>query len=464
MLSFNYRTKQCILLVGDIVTFFTGLWVAVLIRQFQIPDITYIKSLLPLFGVVFFCWIVINYISSLYDIEQVTYTKQYYKRFTETAVISFVVGIIFFYLSPNKDIAPKTILLLTAAIGYSGSAIWRRSYKNIFRAKRLTTNVMFVGYNNEIKELITLLQHQPEKGFKINTIIDPEKSIDKEEMKDIEIYHGLHTIRPAITSHHINLVVIAPHLRKNVEALRELYELLFWSVEITDLTSFYEQITGRIPPSTFSEGWFLDHIKNTTHPVYNRIRTILDYGAGFLLGLIFIILLPFIAIAIKASSKGAIFFTQTRVGKNGRQFKLYKFRSMYTLAPDGSAEIDGVQFAKKEDVRITWIGKILRKGRLDELPQALNLLKRDVTLIGPRPERPEIVQQLEERMPYYPLRHVMRPGITGWAVINQNYTDTLESSLEKLQYDLYYIKNKSLLMDMSILLRTVNVIARFMGQ
>lgn len=138
---------------------------------------------------------------------------------------------------------------------------------------------------------------------------------------------------------------------------------------------------------------------------------------------------------------------------------------MYALSPDGSAEVAGVQFASKDDERVTPAGKILRRIRLDELPQVWNLLKRDVTLIGPRPERPEIVALLERETPYYSsLRHVIRPGLTGWALIHQDYTDTVETSLQKLQYDLYYIKNRGPLLDLAILLKTLNKIIRMKGQ
>jgi len=179
---------------------------------------------------------------------------------------------------------------------------------------------------------------------------------------------------------------------------------------------------------------------------------------------VFIIFFPLIAAAIKLSSPGPIFIRQRRVGQVGREFTLYKFRSMFALSQDGSAETQGVEFAQKNDKRITWVGKILRRTRLDELPQVWNLIKRDVTLIGPRPERPEIIRELEKRMPYYPLRHLVRPGLTGWALIHQNYTDTYDTSLQKLQYDLYYIKNRSFLLDLSIILRTINVLTRWMGQ
>ncbi len=278
------------------------------------------------------------------------------------------------------------------------------------------------------------------------------------------MFYGLQTIRPCITNYKGQIIVIAPHLEQQEDALRELYQLLFWGVHVVNLPSFYETITGRIPPSTFSESWFLNHLQKNGNPIYEKVRTVIDYIAVIAIGSLFVLTFPIIALCIKFTSPGPIFIRQERIGQQGRLFTMYKFRSMYALAPDGSAETDGWQFAKKQDTRITSIGKILRKTRIDELPQVINLCKRDITLIGPRPERPAIVRELEERMPYYPLRHLVRPGLTGWAVIHQQYTDTIESSLEKLQYDLYYIKNRSFLLDVTILLRTVNVVVRFMGQ
>jgi len=194
----------------------------------------------------------------------------------------------------------------------------------------------------------------------------------------------------------VHLVVIAPHLQQNDEALRELYELLFWPVRITSVASFYELITGRVPPSTFTEDWFLSNLANIDTPIYNKFRRGLDILAAIIMALTMTVLFPPIALGIICTSKGPIFFDQKRVGQFGNIFKIHKFRSMYALAPDGSAETSGAQFAEKEDDRITPFGKFLRKMRLDELPQALNLLRGDITLVGPRPERPEIVKKLEE--------------------------------------------------------------------
>ena len=412
-------------------------------------------------------WIIINYINGLYDLGRLTNDRTFYRVFTETGAISLVVGITFFYLFPDQKIAPKTILLANIILGYSLSALWRIIFQNIIGLKNLSTNIIFVGYTTGTQELIEILKNNPEKGYLVKALIDPTKQV-KSSAFDFDVYHELDRIRPAISNHKAHTVVIAPHLHQNSDALRELYELLFWEVKLVDLTSFYETITGRVPPSTFSEGWFLQNLCDVRHPIYERFRTIVDYFVSLIIGSFLIILFPFIALAIKINSPGPIFHKQTRVGQFGKIFWIYKFRSMYVLSKDGSAEVGDYEFdrwvSKKGDKRITVVGKFLRKTRLDEWPQIINLLKRDITLIGPRPERPEIVDDLKTSMPYYPLRQVVKPGLTGWALIHQNYTSTREKSLEKLEYDLYYIKNKSLLLDIIILLRTVNVLIRLMGQ
>lgn len=464
VIKLSYRLKQSILVFGDIACFYAAFFVSLIIRHGAIPTTNKIDEHLPLFTTVFCLWLVFNYINGLYDLGLLSYDKRYYRRFIETGVISLIVSVFFFYIFPTKELTPKTILLLNIFLGYGFSSMFRIAYDKSIGVKKLLTNVIIVGISKETDELIQLLHAHPEKGYSVVAIIDPEKQIKPTTYKHTEVFYGLQTIRPCITNYKGQIIVIAPHLEQQEDALRELYQLLFWGVHVVNLPSFYETITGRIPPSTFSESWFLNHLQKNGNPIYEKVRTVIDYIAVIAIGSLFVLTFPIIALCIKFTSPGPIFIRQERIGQQGRLFTMYKFRSMYALAPDGSAETDGWQFAKKQDTRITSIGKILRKTRIDELPQVINLCKRDITLIGPRPERPAIVRELEERMPYYPLRHLVRPGLTGWAVIHQQYTDTIESSLEKLQYDLYYIKNRSFLLDVTILLRTVNVVVRFMGQ
>ncbi len=458
-----FFVKRLILLCGDILIFIGAFWSAQALRKFEIPSFEDLERTALLFGATITLWLIVNYINGLYDLAVSAKARGFYRRRIESAATAFMVGILFFYLLAKGNISPKTILVLATGIGYSLSTLWHIACSSLLLRGRLLTNVLFIGLTDESKELISILKEHPERSYITGAVIDPR--IQKGDVsKDIPTYSSLKAIRPAISTHAISFVVVSPEMQENEDAMREIYELLFWPVQITDLTAFYETLTGRIPPSIFSEAWFLQHLRSADRPVYNNIRTLIDIISTSILFAIFALFLPFIALAIKATSKGPVFFKQKRTGLFGKPFFLYKFRSMYAIGKDGSAETDGYEFATKNDQRVTPVGKFLRKTRLDEMPQVINLVKRDVTLIGPRPERPQIVEDLTSKMPYYPLRHVVRPGLLGWAVLHQHYADSLEKSLVKLQYDLFYIKNRSLLMDLSIMLRTVNVIFRGLGQ
>ena len=458
-----YRFKQLILLGGDLIAFFCAFLLSLSLRNFDIPDIEKVTSNLSLFFFVFLLWIVINYINGLYDLKLI-HAEDRYKRIFGTALFSFIAGVAFFYILPSRNITPKTILVLTVIFGYVFAAGWRGLYNILIGDKKLKTRILFLGYTKEDKELLDILKKEPNIGYQACVLIDPEHIIKSQDHPNIDVYHNLTALRPSITTNHINTIVTSPHLDEKADVMREMYELLFWPVNIVDLTSFYETITGRIPPATFSESWFIKNIRNTERPVYNKFRRLFDIFSAMCFGIIFLVLSPLLILGIKYTSKGPVFFKQKRIGEGETIFWMYKLRTMYALSEDGSAETKGAEFAKKDDKRITWVGKFLRKTRLDELPQAWNLLKGDITLIGPRPERPEIVEKLMEQMPYYPLRHTVKPGITGWAAVHQHYTDTLETSLQKLQYDLFYIKNRSFIMDLSIVLKTIRVVLRGMGQ
>ncbi|MBU0660765.1 sugar transferase [Patescibacteria group bacterium] len=458
-MRFLYRLKQLIILSGDLLSYLLGFYLALVLRGWNIPNIERVSKHINMFIILTLIWVVINYISGLYDIGYISQKNRKSRRAVETAFLAFVAGIIYLYLRPNTDVTPKTILAIGIALGFIISSLWRWLALHIINIKTLQKAVLFIGYSPEITELLPQLHT---KSYCPKAILDQQDISVKD--KNIELFHTIKSIRSIVNTYNIKTVVIAEHMQKDPDVIKEVYELLFWSVHIYSLSEFYEEMTGRVPPCTFSESWFLSHLKSTENPVYNKWRNLLDILTIIFVGAWFLCILPFVALAIRLTSPGPIFFTQKRTGLGNKTFHLYKFRSMYALAKDGSAEVNGYQFAKKNDDRITPVGRFLRKTRIDELPQILNLIKGDISLIGPRPERPEIVQNLTEHMPYYPLRHVIKPGLTGWAVLHQNYTDTIETSLQKLQYDLYYIKNKSILVDVSIMLKTINLILRGMGQ
>lgn len=458
-----YRLKQLMLVGGDLIGFTLGFYISVSLRYLHLPDWKIIESHLVLFFLLFSIWIIINFISGLYDLGKPK-KIQSWRYLVECSLISLVVSIIFIYLFPTKGISPKTILILTIIFGYGLSGLWRLIYNQYVGLHSLKSNVIFVGLTDESKELVDIIQNNPQGIYKVVALIEPFLEIKTKDFPFFDIYNSLNSIPEILEKHQADILVIAPHIQKEASLQNELYKLLFSSIHTTDLMSFYENITGRIPPSTFSEAWFLDNLKNNRRPVYEKFKTIIDILAATVIGIFTILIFPIIFITIKLNSKGPIFYKQQRIGQGGKIFYLYKFRSMYALTKDGSAELNGFQFATKDDKRVTKVGRFLRKTRLDELPQFINLFKRDITLIGPRPERPEIVNQLAGQMGYYSLRHIVKPGLTSWAVIHQNYTDDLEKTLQKLQYDLYYIKNRSFFLDLSILLKTINVIVRMMGQ
>jgi exopolysaccharide biosynthesis polyprenyl glycosylphosphotransferase len=223
----------------------------------------------------------------------------------------------------------------------------------------------------------------------------------------------------------------------------------------------YERMTGRVPVEHINDNWavVLPIGGNSVLSPYPILKRLLDITLA-LSGLgIFMLLLPFLALAIHLDSPGGLFYTQIRVGLNGRPFRIIKFR---TMIKDAEAKT-GAVFSKGGDVRVTRVGRWLRKTRLDELPQVINVLRGEMSLVGPRPERPEHVVRLQQKIPFYRTRHIVRPGVTGWAQVQYRYGETDEDSLVKLQYDLYYIRHQSLVLDFNILIRTAGKMLRLSG-
>ncbi len=460
----SYRIKQIILLAGDIITTAIALFLSLTLRQLSIPNSNTIAQHLPLLIILMITWIVSNYINGLYDLARLNQADRV-RRLFQAGIMSFFLSVAGFYSFGNTMVTPKTILVFSIVIGYILFGLWRIAFSRTLSLSRLQTKVIIVGYDEETKDLTEIISNNPGKGYAVVAIFDPSHTLKSSQIPEgISIHTNLTTLRAAISNYNAQLVVTAPSLSSNHEVMSELYELLFWPVQISEFSSLYEIVTGRVPASSYSDSWFITNLVNHDSALYESVRRLIDFAAGIILGIIGLILFPFIALAIRLDSKGPIVFKQVRVGWRSKHFFLYKFRTMYALSADGSAEKGSAQFAETNDERITWVGNFLRRTRLDELPQAWNLFKGEITLIGPRPERPEFVAKLESALPYYHLRLLVKPGMTGWAAINQHYAGTLEEAIKKLQYDLFYIKNRSLLLDTAIVLRTVNVILRMMGR
>ena len=468
-----YRFKQITLLIGDLICLYAGLYLAVFIRYFSWKG-ERMEDLIAPMTILFLGAATIGFIAGLYDCFTIRNEWKFFKKIPLVAGIWILLGIIFFYIIPDNNINPKTILLLNALFGFLFIIFWRYIYNRFISTNILRNKIIFLGFTPEALELAELLGRHPERGYEIIGLVEPlnqqiqavkeigeilSTSVRLPVEKDLES-----AIAQAKSDPNNLIIVVSPPARQNKEILQVLYQKFFENIAILELDKFYEEMTGRIPPFTFSENWFLSNFQEQNKKIYDRFKTILDYFLGVAMAIIFLIFFIPTASAIKINSRGPIFFKQKRLGKNGREFIIYKFRTMKALAPDGSAELTGAQFAQKKDYRVTGVGNFLRKTRIDEIPQFINILKGEMSFIGPRPERPEFVKDLIKEMPFYRLRLLIKPGLTGWAQIQQGYAGSRDENLRKLEYDLYYIKNRSPLLDLGIGLRTINIVLRLGGQ
>lgn len=401
--------KRAILILGDIFCFYFSLFFGLFLRHFKVDFNLFYSHLFP-FSVLLFFFLLIFYI---FDLYQFFPQKEFLsKAFLPFLICFFISLFLFYFFYPIFKISPKTNLFLFFSIFISLLFFWRKIFYFIF-SKAFLKKVFFAGNNKEIQQLKFFLQENPALGFQICEIDENPEIIvfDKKSFpwKD--------------------------YLKKDV--------LLF------TLDEFYEKIFKRIPVNLISEEWFLKVKKKNLE---DKLKRIFDLVLSLVLIILFFPFWILIPLLIFFEDGRPIFYLQDRVGKDNKVFKLIKFRSMRK-----DAEEKGPQWAKLKDERVTKVGKILRKLHLDEIPQLFNVLKGEISLVGPRAERPEFVQILNEKIPYYELRHIIKPGITGWAQINFGYARSVEDSLTKFEYDLYYIKNRSLFLDFKIILKTLGI-------
>lgn len=250
-------------------------------------------------------------------------------------------------------------------------------------------------------------------------------------------------------------VIVVSRSSLPADLVDRLLKIRFRGTRIYDINDFYEKFLSRLPVFNLDQNWIaMSHGFDLIHnPMGLRLKRYLDVSIALMLTLLLLPLLMLTAVLVLVTSGTPVLFNQIRTGENDVPFRVYKFRTMVQ-----DAESDGAQYASKKDPRITPLGKLMRKFRLDELPQLWNVLVGDMSFIGPRPERPEFISTLQQRIPYYDLRHTVKPGLTGWAQVMYGYGDSTDDAEEKLQYDLFYIKNYSLALDLSIIVRSIKVI------
>jgi exopolysaccharide biosynthesis polyprenyl glycosylphosphotransferase len=454
-----YNKKEAIFLfLGDALVFFISLWVALSIRNLGVLSRElFFLHLLP-FSLIFAVWTVSFFVAGLYGKHTLLFKSRLPTLLLNTQIINSVLAVAIFYFIPNLVIKPQLLLFIYLTVSFALILFWRVrlvSYLG-FRKKQ---KAFLVGEGKEILELYEEVNNNRRYSLSFVGFLD----IGKEGF-DIED----DLVRP-VYENGVSVIVLDSKSEKIEPLLPHLYNLIFANVRFVDMHKVYEDIFDRVPLSLLRYNWFLQNISSSSYPVYDTLKRAFDIIVSFFALIVSLVFYPFVFIAIKLDDGGPIFSHQDRVGKGNNVIHLLKFRTM--SRDDGGKWGTGDHpFATQvmRENKITHVGAFLRKSRIDEIPQLWNVLFGNISLIGPRPEFPEPVKQYVAEVPYYNIRHLIKPGLSGWAQIyHENHPHhgiDIAETKNKLSYDLYYIKNRSIMLDVKIALLTIRTLLSRSGK
>ncbi len=451
-INFKLKLKKIILLLGDIFSLYLSLFLSLLIRFNFKYNLDLLIRHLPYFSIIFSGWLIIIFSLRFYETNK-PLVKKYdlFLNIINFSTINFFLSVLFFYTIPQNLITPKTILIINIIIFGLIFYLWRTLANTILYSKTTKENCLVITNN---QNLIREIAQKSELELQIKAYVNLNNKIVFDNLKSI----NLNELFEFVNNNKIQIIIIDDELLIQKELFQELFKCLKLRIRFIKTTGFYEQFLGKVPLNDINKVWLINNLNESKKWTFDMLKYFFDKIFSFLFLILSIILLPFLILLIKLDSPGPIFFTQTRITKNNKKFLAIKLRTMYI-----DAEKNGPQWATKNDTRITKIGRLLRKTRLDEIPQLFNILKGEMSLVGPRPERPEFVKELKNKIPFYNQRLLIKPGLTGWAQINYPYGNTIQDALEKLQYDLYYIKHRNFILDLSIILKTIHTIIKGQG-
>ncbi len=445
-----FRWRRLFLFLGDAGLFYLALALALMTRRFSAVPWDFFVQHVKVFSVFLPVWAGIFYVVGFYDLRRINRLV----NLINASLIAFVVNLaaasaIFYAFYLQFGLTPKTHLFLTLLYLHVLATLWRRIWTRVILEKWLVQRVAFLGTNPLIEEIARDLKANPHLGFSVVPLPRLKDSGDKNGYWRPSRRHDLHMAAQVDV-----LVVEADAAEKNpLVAGLLLSTAVLEEIPIITHLDFYEDLYGKIPPEYAAKpSWLLSNVLHKDNQVYAVVKRGMDMVSAVLGLLLTLPLSIAVYLAIKAEGgvSAPVFFVQKRVGHLGRRFIIWKFRTMVV----GASKAGPLFKAAGRDSRITRLGRFLRGARLDEIPQLWNVFKGDMSLVGPRPEWTSEVRILERTVPHYHLRHLIKPGVTGWAQINYHATSSEAESVEKLHFDLYYVKNMSLALDLGIILRT----------
>jgi len=394
------------------------------------------------------------YLNDLYEFKIMDSSINLASRLIQSIGITSITLAIIYFLWPDVIIG-RWIFFASLIVLLLFLVSWRLLYSLVIRRKLFAEKAIILGSGELARDMLHEITSRKDLSYDIVCAIANEKNQDmKDQFRDMSVHYGFDNICNLAEAENVKSVIVALDEKRGILPYEELLKCKVKGMDIIDGESFYERITGKLLVEKINPSWLIfadGFVKSKVSRAVKRL-------VGLLLSTLMLVLLSplilLVAIAIKLDSPGAALFSQERVGEYGKTYTLHKFRSMRADAEKESGPV----WASEEDPRVTRMGKIIRKLRIDELPQLWNVFKGDMSFVGPRPERPVFVEKLKKIIPYYNERLSVKPGVTGWAQIKYPYGASEEDALQKLKYDLYYIKNMSLVMDLIVIFHTVKIV------
>jgi len=432
--DFIKKHKAATVCMGDIIVYFASLAAMLFIRYGASSFFGALAVHRGPFSALLALWLTVFAAADLYTYTTWRTTLESAQLFGTAILCNFFLSISVFYLFGKFfALTPKVNLLLFTALFAVLDCAWRFGLARLLASRRQTHTVIMLATSALAETVIAQARNHPQLGYSIRHVASAPDAADA--LRD---------------GKHASIVVDEGFLKD--ERVIALLSGTTGHRDIKTLADFYETLLGRVPLSEIGEAWFLTEIRNE-NGLYDSLKRAIDVCLAIFGIILFSPVFLALFIAIPLASNGPALYAQKRLGKNGAPFMLYKFRTMHL-----DAEKTGAVWSTENDDRVTPLGAFLRKSHLDELPQLFNILRGDLAFVGPRPERPEFTETLVEKVPFYTIRQTIKPGLTGWAQINYHYGGSIEGTAQKLEYDIYYLKHRSSMLDLIIMLKTIREI------
>lgn len=441
------KIGRILLFLGDIIVLFASLALTLVLRYHEVPSESVWLPHAQSFGILIVVWLAVFYIGGMYEKQTINIRRSAPRIILNTQIVNSIIGVLFFYFIPYFGIAPKTNLFIYLLVSLGLLLLWRVYGYGFFQMKKRREAVL-VASSKDAHELYQEVNGNPRYGIVFTEMIDLN-GVNPRTLED--------RLAPYVAGGKVIVLEMSHPLAEGI--LPRVYESVFTGVSCVDIGSVYEDVFDRIPVSSLTHEWFVQYA-SLKKAGYDAVKRAMDVVMSLILGTLSLVLYPFVYLAVLLDDHGPLFIAQARIGQGGKLIRVHKFRTM-------TAD-DGGDVGKQKDNRLTRIGSFLRHSRIDELPQLWNVLKGDMSMIGPRPELPPYVVLYEKEIPYYRVRHLIKPGLSGWAQMYhknppKGSVDTNETA-NKLSYDLYYIKHRSLWLDIQIALKTLKIFASRSGR